>query len=300
MDEQLNLTPIQNVLPKAKSVLVLLAANPNLDQVAAALALYLSIKKQQKQVLIACSSAMTVGFNRLFGINKVSDKIGNRNLIISFDYLKDSIEKVSYNIENNKFNLVVEPRPGLPSLQADKVSYSYSGSEADLIFVVGALKLEDLDKLYFNEKKIFENSLTVNLDNRANNTNFGKVNLVDSQAASCCEIATLLIKGLNLPVDQDIATNLLTGIETNTANFQAPSTSATTFEAAAWCLKNGAKKGYLVDQKTISRIQAAPKQATVIQPSFAAPKPSGREPQPVKQPPPDWFKPKIFKGNTVI
>jgi len=212
MIDDSSVNSIQEALNGAKNILILSPANPSLDSIAASLALYLSLKKQGKQVLAACPSPMTVAFNRLIGVNKITDKVGGRNLIISFDYLKDSIEKVSYNIENEKFNLVVEPKAGCPSLKNDKVSYSYTGSEADLVFIIGALKLEDLDKLYFNEKRVFDNSLTVNIDNRTNNTKFGKVNLVNPQSASCCEILTLLIKRLNLPIDPDTSSNLLAGL----------------------------------------------------------------------------------------
>jgi hypothetical protein len=50
---------------------------------------------------------------------------------------------------------------------------------------------------------------------------------------------------LSLPVDGDISTNLYAGIITNTANFQGVNVKASAFEAAGWCLKNGARKNQL-------------------------------------------------------
>lgn len=321
MEDQLNITSFQDSIAKAKNILVLLPANPTLDKAAAALSLFLSLKKQNKQVLVACSTPMTVGFNRLFSIDKITDKIGNRNLIISFDYLKDAIEKVSYNIENDKFNLVVEPRPGAQPLKTDKVNYSYAGTEADLIIVIGASRLEDLDSLYINEKKTFEKAQIVNLDYKRTNMRFGQLNLLDNKAASCSEIVADLLKRVNLPVDQDIATNILAGIEANTSNYQSPETSAKTFAAAAWCLENGAKKGYINFNRptfpTPAFLNPTP-QATQSFPSIVNNVPSVPAPSPVTysspampfqtpvqtntqtQPPPDWFKPKIFKSNSVI
>ena len=289
IDEQ-NLNSTKEAIDKAKKTASFGPANPSLDSIAASLSLYLSLKKHGKQITAACSSPMTVAFNRLVGVNKITDKVGSRNLIISFDYLKDSIEKVSYNIESDKFNLVVEPKAGYSPLQTDKVSYSYTGTEADLVFIIGALKLEDLDKLYFNEKKVFENSQTINIDNRMNNTKFGKINLIDTQATSCSEILTTLIKRLNLPIGPDICTNLLAGIETNTSNFQASNALANTFEAAAWCLKNGGKR----KGSQLRPIQPQPKT-----PKSPQVPPLNSSPQPT-QPPPDWFKPKIYKGNSLV
>lgn len=303
MNITLDFKPIQENLAKFKNILILATANPSLDNVAASLALYLTFKKQEKNVGVACPTPMTVAFNRLIGVDKISDKIGSRNLIISFDYVKDAIEKVSYNIENDKFNLVVEPKPNHPPLNPDKVSYSYTGANADIIFIVGAIKLEDLGKFYSEEKKIFTDKLTVNIDNKHNNTRFGKVNLHNPQLTSCSEIVIALIKSLNLPVDQDIATNLYTGIKANTSNLQAANVNASTLEAAAWCLKNGARKDQIV-----APVQPGPIVQTQPKPT---PRPISPPPPPFTQqatppenkeakPPPDWFKPKIYKGSRPV
>lgn len=290
MENSFNLQSLQDSLFKAKTVLVVLPANPSLDSVAAGLALFLSLKKQGKQVVIGCPTPMTVAFNRLFAVNKITDKIGNKNLIISFDYVKDSIEKVSYNIEDSSFNLVIEPKEGFLPFDQEKVSYSYSGASAEIIFAVGATKLEDFDKLYFNEKKIFEEKLIVNIDNKPTNTRFGQVNIYNPKAASVSELVVELIKSLNLEVDQDIATNLLAGIEANTSNFTAFNATAMAFEAAAWCLKNGARR------KHLSTFQQKP--------AFVQPQPPFQKKGIVEKksptPPPDWFKPKIYKGNTLV
>lgn len=331
----LDFSQLNKHLEKGKNFLILIPSNPSLDSVAAGLALYLSFKKNNSQILIASPSAMTVAYNHLIAVDKITNQIGNRNLVISFDYVNDSIEKVSYNIQNNKFNLVIEPRVGQPTLNPEKVSYSYSGCDADLIFIIGALKLEDLDYLYFNEKKLFEKSQTVNIDYRLQNTKFGKINLVDIQAASCSEIICNLIRTVNLPVDQDIASNLLAGIEANTANFQANNTSPSSFEAASWCLQNKAQRRKNTQQASIigqspippfnlqpfsfNQPVNLPQQTNITSPlntninnnnaSFSnipTPKTENIPQEPTftpninQQPPPDWLKPKIYKGNSVI
>jgi len=288
---------VQESLTNSKNILILISANSSVDSVAAALALYLSLEQQRKNVNIGCPTAMTVAFNRLVGVNKISNKIGSRNLVVSFDYIKDSIEKVSYNIEDNKFNLVVEPKPNFPPLDPEKVSYSHSGASADIIFVIGATKLEDLEKFYFEEKNLFFDKLTVNIDNKASNTHFGKINFHHPQTASCSEIVAGLIQSLSLPIDQDIATNLFTGIKANTANFQAINVNETTFEAAAWCLKQGARRDQLTG---------------IVPPAIRFSQPTSLPTMPFNQPhiqqnsqienkeakpPPDWFKPKIYKSS---
>ena len=109
--------------------------------------------------MIGSPSKMRVEHSRLVGIDKISEKIGNRNLIISFDYKEDSIEKVSYNVEGEKFNLVIQPRSGYPPLDKSSVDFSYEGIDADVIFVIGAQKLEDLGAIYDKERQAFSRFL---------------------------------------------------------------------------------------------------------------------------------------------
>jgi len=141
---------------QAKTILILVVDNPKLDHLASALGLYLALSKSDKKVSVACPTPMRVEFNRLVGVDKVRSNIGSRDLVVSFPYEKDSIEKVSYNVDDAKFNLVIQPKTGFPNLDSDKVSYSYSGAEADLVFIIGAPKLDSLGPFYHNEKKLFE------------------------------------------------------------------------------------------------------------------------------------------------
>mgnify|MGYP001071609725 CR=1 FL=1 len=267
MNLKSELQELQQVLSSSQSVLIIIPSNPSLDKVAAALSLYLSLEKNGKITTIVCSQPMTVEFSQLVGVDKITNRVGGKNLVISFDYVKDSIEKVSYNVENDKFNLVIQPKTGLPSLDAKKVTYSYSGTESDLIFVIGAQKLEDLGRFYEDEKESHSHKQVINIDYHQQNSKFGKLNIFNPQASSCSEIIALALKVLNLPFDKDIAVNLFIGIKSATSNFQSLNLSAEAFEAAALCFRAGAKQ---VEGKKIS------------------------------SPSSDWLTPKIYKGTTRV
>jgi nanoRNase/pAp phosphatase (c-di-AMP/oligoRNAs hydrolase) len=338
MTNQLNFQSVQENLNSAKDILVLIKANPNLDQVAAGLGLYLSLKKQDRNVVIGCPTSMTVAFNRLIGVNKISSSLGNRNLIISFDYIEESIEKVSYNIEDNKFNIVIEPKSDFPTIDSQQVNFNYSGTRADLIFVIGAQQLDDLQNFYTQNKQVFEQAATVNIDNKTNNKQFGKINLIKTEAVAISEIMASMIKSLGMPADEDVVTNLYAGIKTNSSNFQADSVNADTFELSAWLLKNGAKKDQLEVIESMQPQKAeilsqtqAPSKIDEAKPSFpvssqplsqsqqshqqaqeqaqeqakaSVPKPpftgEDNKDSSKPQPPPDWFKPKIYKGGQSV
>jgi len=308
-----NFSLLQENLVKAKSILILTGANPSLDSVAASLSLFLVLKKRIKNIKVACPTPMTVAFNRLVAVDKISNKIGNRNLIVSFDYIKDSIEKVSYNIENNRFNLVIEPKKDKLAIDINKVNYSYSGVQADMIFIIGVAKLENLGNFYIQERKVFSEAMTVNIDNKKGNSYFAKINFCDSKIISCSELIISLIQNLNLEIDADVVTNLYMGIKANTANFQAINVNANTFEASAWCLKNGARKEQMTNSFFNKPIpQSLKTNLPLIQKNQVnrPPMPFSQTTKPLNNPhlieakevkaPPDWFKPKIYRGNTKI
>lgn len=246
--KQYNTQPISKALETAKTVLILLPENPTLDATAAALSLYLSFTTQQFKTSIGCSTPMTVSFNRLFSIDKIKSNIGSQNLVISFQYPEDSLEKVSYDKDpnNQKFHLTIEPKAGFSPLDSQSVEFSYTGSNADLVFVIGAKDIKDLGALYEQEKNLLEDKqkTLVNLSSADKNTQFGTVNLFDPTSAGCSEITLTTLKLLNLPLSADIATNLLAGIESATNNLSQAS-SPETYETVAELIRLGAKKGHI-------------------------------------------------------
>jgi len=277
-------TPVEEALTPAQTFAIVLPTNLNTDKVAAALALFLSLKKAGKQVSIACSTPMIVEYSSLIGVDKIGQKFGGHNLMVSFDYHEDSIEKVSYHIENNKFNLVIQPKEGYPPLSTQKINYSYFGNQADVVLTVGAASWENLGSLYQENKSLFEESQSINLGISSHNSQFAKINLVDSQMASISELVTLMLSSLNLPLDEDMASNLLLGIKKASFDFSLNKSGPSTFEAVAICLRAGARQPFH---------EARPERKADFRKEKSIEVPS-------RKPSPDWYKPKIYKGETKI
>lgn len=285
MAKTYNIEPVKQALISAKQILILLPQNPSVDSVAAALALHLALSKKGLSVSIGCPSQMTVQFNRLFGVDKIKPRIGNQNLVISFSYPEDSLEKVAYDKDpaNQKFHLTIEPKAGMQPLDVSQVEYSYTGSSADAIFVIGARTLEDLGELYKSEKALLDNKskTLVNLSSLDKNSQFGTVNIYDPTASGASEIMAAVIKGLELPLEPDMATNLLAGIEAATQNL-SQARSADTFEAVTELMRMGGQRNHL----------SAPTPTPWQRPNpFMAP------PTPVQTTQPDWLRPKVMTGT---
>jgi len=277
---------------------------------------------------------MTVELSSFIGANKVVTSLGKKNFIISLDYIDGSIEKVSYNIEGNKFNLVIEPRPGFDMFSQDKVHYSYAGSAANLIITVDTIHLGGLKKLYDEDKDLYATKPIVSVDRHPNNAHFGHTNMVNPAASSTAEVAAQLINGLGATVTEDIATNLLNALISATNNFQNANVTAEAFELAAALMKIGGKRfsskadQLLVGTKPVvseevptssgESVSHEPQKIEQPQPASApvapvapvaapttaapsvAPSAPAVAPQPKKQvAPPDWLKPKIFKSTNI-
>ena len=283
MAKTYNTEPVKTALQTAKQVLVLLPQNPNVDSVASALALYLALVKKGLSATIGCSSQMTVQFNRLFGVDKIKPRIGNQNLVITFNYPEDSLEKVAYDKDpaSQKFHLTIEPKAGMQPLDASQVEYSYTGSNADVIFVIGARSLEDLGELYQQEKALLDNKskTLVNVSTLDKNSQFGTVNLYDPTASGCAEIMAAVIKTLELNLEPDMATNLLAGIEAATQNLTQAG-SADTFEAVVELIRLGGQRNHLA-----------------VAPAWTRPTPTPSTPLGTSGTQPDWLKPKVFTGS---
>jgi len=259
-------------IESAQNILICLPRGVTLDQVAAGLSLFLSLSKTGKNVSIVSPELMTVGFSHLVGVDKVADKVAGGNLVLTIDAPIENIEKVSTSDDGQRLSLVIIPKTGVPPLTKEQIIFNHAGATLDLIITVGVERLENLGKIYEENQALFREKPIINLDKRPQNTNFGKLNILDTESPSYSEMVAAIIHDLILPIDEDISGNLLQGIREATNNFQNPRVSADTFEAAAFCLRMGGKKNLEPSVDGEKKTQAAPQ---------------------------DWFEPKIYKGSSI-
>ncbi|MCX6746042.1 MAG: bifunctional oligoribonuclease/PAP phosphatase NrnA [Candidatus Parcubacteria bacterium] len=106
-----------------------------------------------------------------------------------------------------------------------------------------ALDCGDLKRTGIAEdiQKIKTPNILVNIDHHQSNDFFGHLNLVIPQASSTSEIMYNFFKFHGLPIDKYMATNLLTGILTDTMNFTNAATTTESLKIASELLKVGAR-----------------------------------------------------------
>ena len=225
-----------------KSALIVLPQNPDLDQVAAGLSLSMILSKKGVGSTVSCPSSMVVEFNRLVGVQRVREDLGDKNLVISFaEYPADDIERVSYNIENGSFTLSVIPKPGKIGPQQDQVIISHAGSAANTVFVIGANYPNDLGS-FAQTKEILEQPNLCLVANKPLSGWPRAIELIDTNVSSISEVIFEIAQELGVEIDQDEATNLFLGLEDGTRNFTDKAVNSQTFSAASQLLQRGAQR----------------------------------------------------------
>lgn len=219
----------------------MLPAKATADAVAAGLALYKGILQLGKSVTIAAAAVPEMD---MMGVDKIATDIqtGGDSLVVSFPYTDGSIDKVDYQIQGDRFNLVIVPREGNPKLEPNDVQFTYSGGKIDYIIAIDCPNLNALGELYTKNQRQFDGKTIINIDRHLVNANYGLVNVVQKTSASTSELVMQVMKGLKVKIDKDTATNLYAGLMGATNNLTAYSVNAETFETVAELLRAGAVK----------------------------------------------------------
>lgn len=242
MDNQ-TVQKLKEAIAKSKHIGIAVGRNPSVDQMAAALSLYLLLQEANKQAVVACPSDPIVELSSLVGINRVQRQLGGEagDLVVSFPYAEGEIEKVSYTLENGFLNIIVKAAEQGLSFDENDVRYTRGSGAVDLLFVIGTQNLSDLEDVFDSQKS--QDTSIINIDNDERNQKFGDIVLVSPRFSSVSEQIADIALSLGFNIERDAAQNLMSGITTATKNFQDPRTTSLAFEVAAYLMKKGANRG---------------------------------------------------------
>lgn len=111
--------------------------------------------------------------------------------------------------------------------------------EIDLLITLDA---SDEGRLGQNKTLLSKAKVVINIDHHISNNNFGRINIIDSNASATGELVYKLISKMNITIDKDIASCIYTAISSDTGSFMYDNTSAETHKIAAELLKVGIDK----------------------------------------------------------
>lgn len=323
---------LKDFISKYQNIGIIVSPNSNLDQMAAGLSFFLVLKLMGKNVNMVSPTDINVSLSSLVGIDNVKKSFSNSggDLTVSFPYKEGEIDKVSYNLENGKLNIVVKSGEKGISFAHEDVSFIRSGSVPELLICVGIAKLSEIAGIYTpTPEKI---TAVINIDNKIENEKYGDMIVVDNRWSSLSEqvadFVTLLEPQIEL--DGDISQNLLNGIMFATNNFTGSKTSYLAFEVAGILMKKGATRQKAIEVIGLSkgssanvsldnqffpnpRVNVRSQQAVgatsqvnnpivvpVNQTQPAQTQNINNEKNTLPEAPPDWLTPKVYKGSSII
>ncbi|MBT4124131.1 MAG: hypothetical protein HN981_02560 [Candidatus Pacebacteria bacterium] len=246
--EQVN--SLKEYFESAETIAVVLGAKPSVDQIALASAVFEGCKSLQKDV--GLYSPKKIKDEHFESLENIQTELGKQNLVMSFDYDEQAVDKVSYHIgeETKKFYLTIKPKKGNIPLDPKTVDFSYAGADIDLIFLIGVHDLETLDQLYFGYESLYENSYVVTF--HTFKPEIGTTQFDLSGASSMSEGVIDILESLGMSLNEPMATSLLMGLETATKNLQSLTTTAETFDSVAKLLRAGARRIKRKESPTIT------------------------------------------------
>lgn len=239
-------TKLFDLIKNSQRVLISLPANPSGDVLGSGLAFAGFLRKLQKEVTIICETADFGKFSFLPGISDIQHQITlPKNFVISVRTDKTKLDELSYDFTDARVNVYLKPKQGV--FTPEDVSFSAEAPAFNLIICIDTPSLELLGDLYANNAEMFFQLPKVNIDNHINNENFGTINIVDVTVSSTSEIVLQLLKGYEASmIDSDIATNLLTGIISETNSFQHNKTTPNSFLSASELINYGAQQQEII------------------------------------------------------
>ncbi|MBN2087393.1 bifunctional oligoribonuclease/PAP phosphatase NrnA [Candidatus Peregrinibacteria bacterium] len=241
---------ILNLIEKSQNILLLTHARADCDGLGAMLATYIVLNQLGKNVTAVTNDPTPENLAFLPSISIVQNSMSSsKDFVISLDISKVPLNKIKYNMEGGRVNIIITPKGGIYT--KEDVSFNEGQNNYDLIIVLDAGNLEHLGPIYDQNSELFFETPIINIDHHSSNTDFGQVNMVDMVAASTTEVLFHVIKEMEKKYDkkfinEDIATLLLAGIITDTGSFQHANTSPKSMEVAAQLLDFGARQQEII------------------------------------------------------
>lgn len=221
---------IKELFEKAQNALVVLGDGADSDLSCLAASLVEIFSAYKKQAILITNNELPIAAKPLVKAELIKQKLEPESLVLSFDWTKNQLDKVSYNMEGNRFDLIINSRG--KRLNPADITYSYKGQKFDLIVCVGVKNLQELNSFGVEIDK-FNHLPSLNFDKNRENTQFAKINLVSGSTDGVCYLATNTFKNAQLVIPTKAAEIMLVGIREATKNFTEV-TDPTTFEAAAF------------------------------------------------------------------
>jgi nanoRNase/pAp phosphatase (c-di-AMP/oligoRNAs hydrolase) len=234
-------------IKNSQKILITFKQNWSGDALSGALAIFLLLKKLNKQAELVCQDfTIPKNFSFLPQISQVKTAFsGLKNFVIALDLTKGKVKNFSYDIKDNRLNIYLTPESG--ELDKNNISFKSGNYKYDLIIILDSDSLESMGAGYSSNTDFFYNTPIINIDHSPENEQFGQINLVELTKTSTSEIVFDLIEQYDINLlDQEIATCLLAGMISKTKSFKTPNVTPRALNIASQLILNGADRDLII------------------------------------------------------
>lgn len=243
-----NTQQLENILKNAKHVLIFMPENFSGDAIGATWALHFFLKKMGAEATVVVPGN-NKNLDRFSFLQKPEDTIeslvGARDFVLAFNTQYNKITNLRTEKADDELRIFITPEKG--SIDPRDFSFIPAKFKYDLVVVIGSPDKEHLGKVYEENPDIFYEVPVVNIDNHAENDNFGQLNLVDITASSASEIMADVLRVIDEKIiDESMAESLLAGIIDATNSFQKKNTTPKSLQIAAGLMSRGADQQKII------------------------------------------------------
>lgn len=238
---------IYEALKNSQSPIITFKPEHDGDTIAAGLAFNKILRKMDKQQEIVSDNFVVPEHLKFFPlVNEIKPNLNNlRRFIISLNTTNTNLQKIDYENQGNKFNIILEPGSGI--FTPNDLSTLETKYRHDLIITLGTPDLDSLKNIYEKHTDFFFSTPILNIDHSTENENFGHYNLVKVTATSVSEIVYDLLEEIDLSLlDEEIATYLLAGMIIKTKSFKTPQVTPKSLRIASELMAGGANREMII------------------------------------------------------
>jgi hypothetical protein len=272
-------------LKQAKNVLVTVNNNPNIDQLASAIAVTLALNKAGMRAN-AVFSGKVPSVLEFLKPDEIMDKNTDalRDFIISLD--KAKADKLRYKVEDEMVKVFITPYKS--SLTQEDLNFEQGEFNVDVVLALGVKDKNDLDNAITTHGRILHDATVIDISTDVE-ASLGTLIWTNPKASSLSEMILSLMTDIKADfLDEQIATALLTGIVAETERFSNAKTSSEVMQISGKLMGAGANQ-----QLVVSQLQAPapapepePEPEPAPEPAAELPEPAPQEdPKPEEQPP---------------
>ncbi len=236
------------ILSSSEHVLIILPQNPTGDMIGAGYGLTHFIENTGNQATIAFKdpSGNKEMYSFLPQPENVKDSLsGSRDFVLTFKTTHNDITDVRSERADDEVRVYITPNKGM--IDSKDFSFGLAQFPYSVMIAIGGSDKEAFGSLLTEIPDIFYDIPVVNIDNKSDNEDFGKINIVDLTASSVSEMITRLCEYTERQsVDNNVAQCLLTGIISATDSFRSNHTTPNALSRAGSLIEYGADQHEIV------------------------------------------------------